>query len=115
MPKYKEYVKRMLDVHREVFDKFQKLHDAYALDEDKLQDKYNQEGVKVLEIINEWENKLCSQSEKGGYSQFTPKLAEKFRAEVKRKFPMIDHIGIQVTYAPDKSESAFLLKKIKLF
>lgn len=113
--KYKEYVDRMLEAEKELFDAFKKVHDEYALNEDKLQDAFNKEGEKILEVLNEWENKLCNQSEKGGYSAFTPKLAEKFREEVKKHFPMIDHIGIQVSFAPvEASNDPFILKRIDL-
>ncbi|QQS39464.1 hypothetical protein IPM62_02535 [Candidatus Woesebacteria bacterium] len=111
--KYKEYVDRMLEQHKKVFDSFQILHDAYTKDPDKLQDQFNQEGAIVLDIIHDWEDKLCKQSEKGGYSQYTPKLAEKFQMEVKNYFPLIDHIGIKVSYAPTGKDS-FYLKKIDL-
>ena len=106
MTKYREYYEKMINNNKEVFEKFQMLHDRYALDEEKWQEEFNKEGEKILEVIREYENKLCSQSEKGGYSNFTPKLAEKFREEVKKHFSMIEHIGIKV--------EVFELKKIKL-
>ena len=112
--KYKEYVDRMLVQNKDVFDAFKKLHDEYEQDQDKLQDKFNKEGVIVTNLVREWENKLCRQSEKGGYSAFTPKLAEKFQLEVKKHFPLIDHVGIQVSYAPQAKDEPFLLKRIDL-
>lgn len=114
--KYKQYVDRMLDSEKEVFASFKEIHDKYALDEDTFQEAFNKKGEKILEILNEWENKLCNQSEKGGYSAFTPKLAEKFREEVKKHFPFIDHIGIKVQFAPIKpqAEDSFKLKRINL-
>lgn len=89
-----------------MFEKFQRLHDRYALDEERWQEKFNKEGEKILNVIREYENKLCFQSEKGGYSHFTPKLSEKFREEVKKHFSMIEHIGLKM--------EVFELKKIKL-
>jgi len=114
--KYKQYVDRMLEAEKDLFDEFKKIHDAYSEKQDELQSAYNEKGAKVLEVLNEWENKLCSQSEKGGYGSFTPKLAEKFREEIKKHFPYIDHIGIQVSYAPVEipSTDAFTLKRIDL-
>ena len=96
----------MVKNNKELLETFQRLHDRYVLDEDKWQEEFNKEGEKILNVIREYENKLCSQSEKGGYSNFTPKLAEKFREEVKKHFSMIEHIGIKV--------EVFALKKIKL-
>lgn len=114
--KYKEYVTRMLEAEKELFGEFKKLHDEYSLNQEKLQTKFNEEGKKIVDIVHEWENKLCKQSEKGGYSHFTPKLAEKFQEEVKKHFPLIDHVGIQVQYAPVtvSDNDAFILKKIDL-
>jgi hypothetical protein len=108
MTKYQEYVKRMLEANKAAFDSFRLIHNEYAIaaDPDKLQDNFNEEGEKVMVIIREWEQKLCSQSEKAGFGSYTTSLAEKFQAEVKKEFPMIDHVGLIV--------KKFNLKKIEL-
>lgn len=99
----------MIDQNKELFDGFKKIHDQYKLDEEKWQGQFNREGEKVLAVIREWENKLCSQSEKAGYGNYTTNLAEKFQEEVRHHFPLIDHVGIIVKKGP-----AFILKKINL-
>lgn len=116
MTKYKEYFKKMLEANKELFEEFQKLHDLYALDEEKWQEKFNQDGKKVLAVVHEWENRLCSHSEKAGYGNYTTGLAEKFQAEVKKAFPMIDHVGIiaKKPASPAGGEPEFILKKITL-
>lgn len=106
MTKYKEYLNKMLEENKEIFDKFAKLHLDYSLEEEKYQDEFNKEGEKILKIVHEWEDKLCKQSEKAGYGSYTGGLSEKFQAEVRAHFPLIDHIGIIV--------NKFSLKKIKL-
>lgn len=106
MTKYKEYLNKMLEENKTVFDKFAKLHLDYSLEEEKYQDEFNKEGEKVLKIVHEWEDKLCKQSEKAGFGSYTGGLSEKFQKEVKGHFPLIDHIGIIV--------NKFSLKKIKL-
>lgn len=106
MTKYKEYVNKMLDAKKAEFDSFRQVHDKYALNEEEYQEEFNSEGAKILPIIHDWENKLCMQSEKAGYGGYTGGLAEKFQAEVKKEFPLIDHIGIVV--------SKFSVKKINL-
>jgi hypothetical protein len=111
--KYRRYFEKMIDNNKVLFDSFQKLHDDYALDSDRFQEKFNKEGEKILEVIREWENKLCMQSEKGGYSRFTPKLAEKFQDEIKKHFPKIDHVGLKVEN-PSKISNIFKIKKINL-
>jgi len=89
----------MLAENKIAFDSFHLLHDKYAFasDTDPLQEGFNYEGEKILKIIHEWENKLCSQSEKGGYGVYTDGLSEKFQLLVRKTFPMIDHIGIIIT------------------
>lgn len=104
--KYRDYFKRMTEANKEAFATFREVHDKYALNEDGHQEEFNKEGEKLLPIIQEWENKLCMQSEKAGYGNYTSGLAEKFRAEVKKEFPLIDHIGIIV--------NKFKIRKITL-
>lgn len=96
MTKYKEYFERMLSENKGAFEKFKSLHQKYTLDEDGYQEEFNQEGEKILAIASEWENKLCSQSEKAGFGNYTTNLAEKFQGELKSAFPLIDHVGIVV-------------------
>jgi hypothetical protein len=109
----------MLEENKAVFDDFRILHANYGMDEDKLQDEFNAEGEKILKLVNEWENKLCSQSEKAGYANYTGNLAEKFQAELRTEFPLIDHVGIisiKKTFSVKqiKPQSRFVLKKIKV-
>lgn len=107
MTKYKEYYQKMVEENKEVFDSFTKLHFEYSTDEDGLQDKFNKEGGKILDVIHEWENRLCKASEGAGYGTYTGKLAEKFQEEVRSHFPLIDHIGIV-------AKPVFSIKKIRL-
>ncbi len=106
MTKYKAYFEKMIEANKETFASFRKVHDQYGLEEEKYQEEFNREGEKILPLIHEWENKLCMQSEKAGYGGYTANLAEKFQAEVKKEFPLIDHVGIIV--------KQFNIKKIKL-
>jgi len=110
--KYKEYYRRMVDANMKLFDDFNLLHNRYRLDMGGVQSEFNKMGEKVMEVIREWEQKLCSQSEKGGYSKFTGNLSEKFMDEVRLHFPLIDRVGIIVTRKPSAFLSGFSLKKI---
>jgi sugar-specific transcriptional regulator TrmB len=94
MPKYKEYFQKMISDNEELFDQFRKLHEKYKLKPDALQEKFNQEGERILEIVREYENRLCTNTERGMYNRFSTKLAEKFQNEVRRHFPMIDRVGL---------------------
>lgn len=106
----------MVEVEKELFDSFRKIHDEYALNPDKLQDQFNKEGEKVIDKIREWESKLCLQSEKGGYGSFTSKLSEKFWEEIRKNFPQIDSVGLIVEESIPASSTpdGFSLKKINL-
>jgi hypothetical protein len=97
----------MVADNKEAFENFTNAHFEYSTNEDKYQEKFNKEGEKILKIIHEWEDRLCSQSEKAGFGNYTGNLAEKFQDEVRKHFPLIDHIGIIV-------KPSFSLKKIKL-
>lgn len=106
MTKYKEYFEKMVSENKEIFDKFTKAHFEYSIDQDKNQEEFNKIGAEILDIIHEWENRLCKTSEGAGFGNYTVNLAEKFQAEIKSHFPLIDHIGIIV--------NKFSIKKIKL-
>jgi hypothetical protein len=95
MPKYKQVVNQMLEKNKELFDSFRIVHDKYALNPDKWQIQLNLEGERVMEVIQEYENLLCSSTEGGGYGKFSANLADKFRQEVKRIFPKVYCIGIE--------------------
>lgn len=109
--KYKQYVERMIAAEPELFGKFGEIHYKYTNDEQKYQDEFNKVGEKVLEVANEWENKLCLQSEKGGYGHYTSGLAEKFQAEILRIYPMYDRIGLKNV---SNQGGYFEINKIKL-
>lgn len=96
----------MINTNQEVFDEFRKVHALYDLDQDKWQEKFNTEGERIVKLVKEWENKLCKQSEKAGYGNYTGTLAEKFQSEVKKEFPLIDHVGLII--------KKFTIKKINL-
>jgi hypothetical protein len=119
MTKYKEYFDKMLKENKDAFNAFTLLHGNYENDENKYQNEFNKEGEKILKIVNEWENKLCSRSEKAGFANYTGNLAEKFQAELRAYFPLIDHVGIisvkkTFNVKQIKPKVPFVLKKIKV-
>jgi hypothetical protein len=95
-PKFKAYLKEMYDAHKELFDDFEEIHAKYTLEKSKWQHEFNEEGKSVIRVVEEWENKLCTRMEKGKHSGFSHRLADKFRAELRVRFPMIDFIGVTV-------------------
>jgi type I restriction-modification system DNA methylase subunit len=106
MTKYKEYFDKMVSENKDAFGTFTNAHFEYSTNQEKYQEKFNKEGEKINKIIHEWEDRLCKNSEGAGFGKYTSNLAEKFQAEVKSHFPLIDHVGIVV--------NTFSLKKINL-
>lgn len=92
--KYEQFFTLMLDQNKEVFDEFRKMHDLYAKDPQKYQDQFNQIGYDIQDLVQRYENMLCSNSESSGKGKFTSALSEKFQAEVKKEFPKYSQIGM---------------------
>ena len=109
MVKYKKYFQKMLEDNGEIFNSFKNLHDNYALNPQSRQLEFNTQGKKVLKIIREYENRLCSDTERGVYSKYSARLAEKFQNEIRAHFPMVDRIGLTI------DKPGFAIKKINLF
>jgi hypothetical protein len=117
MPRYKEYVVKMIEENKDIFDEFKILHDRYEQDQENLQEEYNAKGAKITDLVRDYENRLCANTERGAFVKFSGNLAEKFHEELRKVFPMIDHIGLIVTKAPVKTvdlDQEFSLKKISL-
>lgn len=116
MTKYKQYFERMLEVEKDLFDNFKILHDNYNLNPEIFQEEFNKTGERVVQVIAHWENKLCMQSEKGGFGSFTSNLAEKFQQEVRKNFPRIDCVGLiqETVNEKDTPNTIFAIKRIEL-
>lgn len=94
MTKYRKYFEMMLSENKELFAQFKKLHDYYAANPSRYQLAYNIEGAKVVDVIREYERRLCGHSEKGQYSKFSANLADKFWEQIRKQFPRIDFVGV---------------------
>lgn len=97
MSKYKKLFDEMVAKNRDLFIRFKITHDMYATDKKRIQKQFDEEGKKALAIIRAYENILCGHSERGQYSKFSTGLAEKFWAEVRKNYPLIDFVGIKVS------------------
>lgn len=98
MTKYKQTFDEMLSKNRELFIKFKITHDMYATDPKSWKGQFDTEGQKILEIIRDYENKLCGHSEAGQYSKYSANLADKFWTEVRKNYPRIDFVGVKQTF-----------------
>ena len=94
MSKYKKYFQEMVDSHAELFAQFKIVHDNYVQDKATWKAEFNTQGEKVVEVIREWEEKLCSKTENAKFGKFSTNLAEKFWAEVRKEYSKIDFVGV---------------------
>ncbi len=91
--KYKAYFKQMITDHAPEFGRFKGIHDLYSRDKKTHQAVYNDEGKAIVDIIRDYEKRLCNTMEKGNNAQYSARLAEKFWTEVRGMFPLIDFVG----------------------
>lgn len=109
MVKYKQIFQEMIKQNKTLFAEFEEVHNKYTLASKRWQREFNQKGEEVLSVIRQYENRLCRQTEGGGYGKFASNLADKFHEEVKAHFPKIDDIGLQ----PEETKT-FVFRKIDL-
>ncbi len=95
MVKYKQYFQDMWTQHQALFDAFRPIHDGYQTDRKQWSQRFHTEGQAVVDVIREWERRLCSGMERGKNAVYSAKLAEKFWAEVKKEYPLIDRVGVR--------------------
>ncbi len=95
MTKYQQYFQEMIDRNIDLFDTFRMIHDNYSINPDAWQEKLNTVGADVMDIIKEYEDRLCSHSEGSKFGKFSSNLSEKFWSLVRKDFPKIDFVGVK--------------------
>lgn len=93
--KYLVLFQQMLKDNGDFLSEFKLLHDKYEKNPQKLQDVYNKEGEKMLELVQKYEDMLTSHTENAGYGKYSFQLSDKFRTAVKSLFPKLDFIGVK--------------------
>lgn len=99
MTKYKQYFQEMLSANQTEFAKFKEIHDLFATNRMKYQDEFNRRGGVVMEIIHDWEKRLCSRMEGGQNGRYSANLSEKFKDEIRKVYPKIDLVGVKLSLA----------------
>lgn len=99
MIKYKEYFAKMCDENKDLFTEFKKIHDLYSKNKFAHQKSFNEVGLAVRKIIEEWDSRLCGHMEAGKNANYSARLSEKFWDEVRKLFPLIDFVGVTVRRA----------------
>ena len=99
MVKYKEYFSKMRDENKKLFAEFLGIHNLYKSDKFKYQTEFNTKGLEVRKIVEDWDRRLCGHMEAGKNAAYSARLSEKFWAEVKTIFPLIDFVGVTIKKA----------------
>lgn len=94
--KYQEYYQQMVDSHPDLFQKFQTINDEFARQPEKVEKEFHEVGQKVLDVVREFDRRLCSAMGRGVYSQYSQQLSEKFWTLVRSHFSHIDMVGVHV-------------------
>lgn len=97
MTKTQQILEQMLTQNIDLFEQFKKVHDSYIKNPNQYKNEFDQLGFEIQDVIRRYENILCGKSENGGYGRFTSNLSEKFHQEVKKIFPKIDSIGLEIS------------------
>lgn len=95
MTKYKKYYDQMETAHAALFDNFQVIHDGYKQDRKNWSERFHTEGQAVVDIMREWERRLCAGMERGHNGKFSNRVSEKFWEEIKKRFSHIELVGVR--------------------
>lgn len=93
MVKFKEYFQKMCSENQKIFSEFQFIHDLYQDNRRANQVVFNEQGIVVRKIIEDWDRKLCGRMERGANANYSARLSEKFWGAVRLRFPLIDFVG----------------------
>lgn len=97
MSQYQKFVQLMLSENKELFDNFTGVHDAYVLNPAVNQGRFNAIGKDVVEVIREYERKLCGNMNSGAYGAFSQNLSQKFWDEIRKIYKKIDFVGAKIS------------------
>lgn len=95
MTKYKQYVQEMMEQNAQLFAEFKTVHDGYQQDRKQWSARFHAQGQSVVEVIRDWERRLCSGMERGKNAAYSARLAEKFWTEIKNYLPLIERVGVK--------------------
>ncbi len=88
----------MVDAHASDFAAFKSVHDMFVLDRKTWQNQFHDLGKKILEIIRDYESRLCASMERGNFAAYSNKVSEKFWSEIKKDYSHIELIGVKSSF-----------------
>ncbi len=86
---------QMVKDNQQAFDEFKQIHDLFKQDRKKYATEFNQKGKPVLEIVRDYEQRLCGGMERGKFARYSDKVAEKFWERVKKDYSHIELVGVE--------------------
>ena len=94
--KYKQYFSRMQEQNKEVFADFFRVHQLFELEGKKHEAEFHKVGQIAVDIVRDWDRRLCSAMGRGAFSNYSQKLSEKFWDEARKIYPLLDKVGVKV-------------------
>ncbi|MDD3647450.1 MAG: hypothetical protein PHS44_03035 [Candidatus Dojkabacteria bacterium] len=94
--KYKRIFEEIWDSNKELFQEFFMLNNDYAdpANRTKLENKFQEIGGKVKNLLVDGENELCRAMENTDNRVYSSKVADKYWDEVRKYFKFIDLVGV---------------------
>lgn len=102
--KYQQYYQKMIDQNHKLFDQFARIHALYQIEPDKHQQDFHKIGMEVLDLVRDWERRLCAAMGKGQFASYSHRLAEKFWSLVRQDFSLIDQVGVKKICTKDEHD-----------
>ncbi len=95
MVKYRQTYLDVVAAHKEEFEEFSRVHNLYKVNQRQNSKRFNEFGKRIREYLDIAVDRLCSKTEGSGKGVFSTNLSEKFWAEVKKDYPLIDFVGVE--------------------
>jgi hypothetical protein len=95
--KYLQFYELMMEQKGDLFEEFKPVHDAFQKNRDDkaAEEAFHKEGLRVVDVVRDWDRRLCAGMGKGQFSQYTQKLSETFWDRVRKDLPLIDLVGVK--------------------
>lgn len=93
--KYKQFYQDMSDEYQELFAKFDAIHTGYLTNRKAFSAQFHSLGHEVVEIMREYERRLCAGMERSSNGVYSSKVAEKFWSEIKKRYSHIELVGVK--------------------
>lgn len=93
--KYKQYYQQMKAQNQELWAEFAQVHQNFEADQAAHEAEFHQVGQKVVEVLRDWDRRLCSAMGRGAFSKYSQQLSEKFWGEAQKDFSLIYSVGVR--------------------